>query len=357
LIPWIAAFIIVIGTFNSVYASKSYLRTFNKTTLDVMPSLQGRNHEAAQYDGIQTIFIPDSVRESGELSSELMAEALTFLHRDGLIILANSISIDHLDALQAILGPEAEEVANDPDHHFNFGKETRNMDQAPPLEPGLMYKDVWANPAAISILKNVLGPELVCHYANGNTALQATGRQPVHSDIHTAHPLFPFAYAINIPLCDVSAENGATEIWPGSHRDSNIDQHGGGGSGDLTIKLSLIDERQKRFPPVQPSSRKGSLIIRDIRLWHAGMPNRTAAPRIMLAFVVQPKWFQAPSKVLIPEKAREVVENWQRETGLDYAVQWVDGDVDHRKITSDEVDFSSGNPRMGELERCMHLPG
>jgi hypothetical protein len=324
-----------------------------------MPPLQEQNHEASQHDGIQTIFIPDSVRESGVLSSELMAEALTFLHRDGLIMLANAIETDHLDALHAILGPEAEEVAQDPDHHFNFGEETRNMDQAPPLEPELMYKDVWANPAAISILKNVLGPELVCHYANGNTALQATGRQPVHSDIHTAHPLFPFAYAINIPLCDASAENGATEIWPGSHRDSNIDQHGGGGSGEghLTIKASLIDERRKRFPPVQPSSRKGSLIIRDIRLWHAGMPNRTVAPRIMLAFVVQPKWFQAPSKVLIPEKARAVVEGWQRDTGLEYAVQWVDGDVDHKKITSDEVDFSSGNARMRELEFCMHLPG
>jgi ectoine hydroxylase-related dioxygenase (phytanoyl-CoA dioxygenase family) len=215
---------------------------------------------------------------------------------------------------------------------------------------------MWANPAAVAILKNVMGPELVCHYANGNTALQATGRQPVHSDMHTAHPLFPFAYAINIPLCDVSAENGSTEIWPGSHRDSNTDQHDneGSGEGHLTIKQSLIEERRKHRPPVQPSSRKGSLIIRDIRLWHAGMPNRTPSPRIMLAFVVQPKWFQAPSKVQIPEKARSVVEAWQLEIGLEYAVQWVEGDVDHRKVTSDDVDFSSGNARMRELENCMH---
>jgi hypothetical protein len=318
-----------------------------------MASSNERNHESPQQNNVHTISIPDTGRDSGKVSSELMAEALTFLHRDGIIILANAIDTNHLDALQAILGPEAEQVAQDPDHHFNFGKQTRNMDQAPPLEPELMYEDIWANTAAISILKNVLGPELVCHYANGNTALQATGRQPVHSDIHTTHPLFPFAYAINIPLCDMSAENGSTEIWPGSHRDSNINQHSG--EGHLIIQSSLVAERRKHSPPVQPSSRRGSLIIRDIRLWHAGMPNHTPAPRIMLAFVLQPKWFLAHSKVLIPEKARAVVEGWQRETGLEYAAQWVEGDVDHKKVTSDEVDFSSGNMRMRELEGFMHL--
>lgn len=320
-----------------------------------MVSATDKSHTNSIDASVRTIAIPNGCRDTGRLSPELMAEALTFLHRDGIIILANAIDTEHLDALQAVLGPEAEEVAQDPDHHFNFGKETRNIDQAPPLDPELMYKDIWANPAAVAILKNVLGPDLVCHYANGNTALQATGRQPVHSDIHTAHPLFPFAYAINIPLCDVSAERGATEIWPGSHRDSNIDQHDGD-EGHLTIKPSLVEERRKRFPSEQLSSRKGSLIIRDIRLWHAGMPNRTAEPRIMLAFVVQPKWFQAPSKVLIPEKARKVVEAWQHETGLEYAVEWVEGDVDHRKVTSDDVDFSSGNARMRELEHCMHMP-
>ena len=321
-----------------------------------MPDTLGQASTASQDYGVQTISLPDSARESGVLSPELMAEALTFLHRDGIIILANAIDTDHIDALQAILGPEAEQVAQDPDHHFNFGRETRNMDQAPPLEPELMYKDIWANSAAVAVLKNVLGTELVCHYANGNTALQATGRQPVHSDIDTAHPLFPFAYAINISLCDVSAENGSTEIWPGSHRDSNIDQHdsAGPGEGRLTIKHSLIEERRKRRPPVQPSSRKGSLIIRDIRLWHAGMPNRTPTPRIMLAFVVQPKWFQAPSKVLLPEMTRSIVEGWQKDTGLEYAAQWVAGDVDHRKVTSDEVDFSSRNVKMKELEHCCH---
>ncbi|EME83158.1 uncharacterized protein MYCFIDRAFT_174630 [Pseudocercospora fijiensis CIRAD86] len=53
-------------------------------------------------------------------------------------------------------------------------------------------------------------PNPVCHYANGNTALESNARQPVHSDIHLPHPLYPFAYAVNVPLGEMSGENGST---------------------------------------------------------------------------------------------------------------------------------------------------
>ena len=305
---------------------------------------------------IRTIRISDETRESGAANAELIAEAVTYLHRDGILILENAIRGNHLDQLRDILQPEAEEIALDPSHHFNFGKETRNMDQAPPLKIDKMFEDVWANPIALSILKVMLGPDLVCHYANGNTALKATGRQPVHSDIDRSHPLFPFAYAINIPLSDVDSQNGSTELWPGSHRDSNIDEHTLLGDGDhgLAIKPELVEERRAIVPPVQPSTRKGSLMIRDIRLWHAGRPNRTETPRIMLAFVVQPKWFQAPSKVLLPLKARPLVEQWRVRSGLEYAADWVNGEIDHKKVNSDDVDFGTNNSRLLELEHLMH---
>lgn len=325
-----------------------------------------KNGEPQGLNSIHTLSIPEEIRQKGILPPELMAEALTYLHRDGILILSNAISQTHLDSLSTILLPEAAQIAADPKHHFNFGAHTRNMDQAPPLVPSLMHADVWANRLALSILKNILGPNLVCHYANGNTALQASasGRQPVHSDIHTAHPLFPFAYALNVPLCDVDATNGATEIWPGSHTSSNISQHSssssGGendGEGGLTILPSLVEARRAHSPPVRACSQKGSLIIRDLRLWHAGMPNLTAQPRIMLAFVVQPKWFLGPSRVLMPAAARDVVERWKRETGLEVAAEWVEGEVDHRKVRSDGVDFGSGNARLRELvgERLMGL--
>jgi hypothetical protein len=131
---------------------------------------------------IHSIVIPEDVRQSGKPTNELVAEAVAFLHRDGIVVLENAIDTAHLDILNALLSNEALELAADPDHHFNFGKETQNMDQAPPPRRDLMFKDVWCNPCAAAVLAGILGPHPVVHYANGNTALQATGRQPVHSD-------------------------------------------------------------------------------------------------------------------------------------------------------------------------------
>jgi len=309
---------------------------------------------------VHTIKIPAQIREAGTATPEIIAEAVTYLHRDGVLILEDAIEPAHLDELDAMLGPEAEQIALDPDHHFNFGKHTRNMDQAPPLIPDLMFQDVWSNPIAVAICTAIFGPSPTCHYANGNTALKSTGRQPVHADIDKPHPLYPFAYAINIPLCDTRPENGSTELWLGSHRDSHIDQHVRSGPDnheyENTIQPHLVAARRPHSPPVQPSTKKGSLIIRDLRLWHAGMPNRTDRPRVMLAFVVQPKWFQAPSKVLLPLKTKPLVERWKAETGLEFAARWVDGEVDHRKINSEEADFTSANKWLREMEGLMHLP-
>ena len=308
---------------------------------------------------VHSVYISDEVRSAGQASSELLAEAITYLHRDGIIVLENAIDITHIDALQAMLGPEAEEVAKDPDHHFNFGKDTKNMDQAPPLIPELMFQDVWANPIACSVLKAMLGSDIRCHYANGNTALgPAEGRQPVHADIDKPHPLFPFGMVLNIPLCDVVPENGATEIWVGSHRGSNIDQHTTSGRGEqgLTIKPEIVEERREHSPPIYPSVKKGSMVIRDVRLWHAGVPNRTDRPRIMLAYVVEAKWFEAPAKVLLPLKVKDLIDQWKRDTGLEFHAKWIDGEVDHKKVKSDESDFATSNKKLLELESLMHLP-
>ena len=336
------------------------LGSIDKGTTARMTRLQNGSANGTQLynQEVHTVQISDSVRSSGIASSELIAEAVTYLHRDGIIVLENAIDPAHIDALSDLLGPEAETIARDPDHHFNFGKETRNMDHAPPLIPELMFGDVWANPIACSILKAILGSEIRCHYANGNTALgPAKGRQPVHADIDKPHPLFPFAMILNIPLCDVNLENGATEIWVGSHRDSNVDQHTvHGGEEGLTIKREVLEERRKHSPPINPSAKKGSLIMRDVRLWHAGVPNRTDKPRMMLAYVVQPKWFEAPSRVLLPKKVRGLVEQWKKETGLEFHAEWIDGEVDHKKVKSEEVDFATSNKKLLELEHMMHPP-
>ncbi|KAG0652169.1 dioxygenase [Hyphodiscus hymeniophilus] len=305
---------------------------------------------------IHKIIIPEEVRQNGKATNEIIAEGISFLHRDGIVVLENAIDTAHLDTLNALLSKEALEIAQDPDHHFNFGKETRNMDQAPPPRKDLMFKDVWCNPFAAAILAGVLGPRPVVHYANGNTALKATGRQPVHSDCEFKHPNFLFAMVVNVNLVDTSSENGATEFWLGSHHCSTSAEHAGDATVEemFEIKKEHIETRRKHSPPIQTTTKKGSLIIRDLRLWHAGMPNKTDDPRVMLAFVVEPAWYQGKGLVKLPKSVKELVESWDDE--LQFAADWVD-EVDHKKIRSTDTSFDTDNIQLNKYrEELLYRP-
>lgn len=306
----------------------------------------GSIQKSPYYDQtVRTVRVSDAARQAGRPSLEFVAEAVSYFHKDGIVILENVVDTTHLDHLNSILTPEALEIANNPNHHFNFGKHTRNMDQAPPPTKELMYKDIWANSFACAVLSAILGPRPVIHYANGNTALQAApdGRQPVHSDCEFDHPVyFPFACVLNINLVDTSPKNGATEVWPGSHLVSTPECHAtipNKSERILHVQPELVEERRRHSPPIQPCTKRGSIIIRDLRLWHAGMPNLTAIPRIMLAFVAQAAWFQGKAKVLLPLSVKSLVDSWSDE--IQFAAEWVDGEVDHKTLSSADVDFGS----------------
>jgi hypothetical protein len=74
----------------------------------------------------------------------------------------------------------------------------------------------------------------------------------------------PFHMALNISLVDVSPENGSTEIWLGTSRIAEYDDIR---EGIFGIKKERLEARMKVRPPVYPVIKKGSLVLRDIRLW------------------------------------------------------------------------------------------
>lgn len=84
----------------------------------------------------------------------------------------------------------------------------------------------------------------------------------------------------------MTPENGSTEIWLGTHANTTIaDQeglHGDRASG--RIKTDLLEKQRAARPPCQPVVKKGSIVVRDLRLWHGGKPNLGNVPRVMLAF-------------------------------------------------------------------------
>ncbi|KAG9775406.1 hypothetical protein KCU88_g5106, partial [Aureobasidium melanogenum] len=136
-------------------------------------------------------------------------------------------------------------------------------------------------------------------------------RQPVHSDADFAHPGHPFALVVNVPLIDMKPENESTEVWLGTHQDYGLEAqegaHGERNSG--RIRQSLLEERSKTSAPSQPFTPKGSIIVRDLRLWHAGMPNYTDDVRIMPAMIHFAPWYRNQMKVELAEELKPLVED------------------------------------------------
>jgi len=162
-------------------------------------------------------------------------------------------------------------------------------------------------------------------------------RQPVHTDADFAHPSHPFALVVNVPLINMTPQNGSTEVWLGTHNGSGLHcqegAHGERASG--RIKLHLLETRRMVSPPIQPIIPKGSIIVRDLRLWHGGMPNNSNDVRVMLAFsrcsfltcstyltlaVHFAPWYRNQMRLEFGEEVRPVIEE---EATLDVRADYV----------------------------------
>src|SRR5207245_2716201 len=129
---------------------------------------------------------------------------------------------------------------------------------------------------ALAVIDELLGKDCVCHYFASDTPLPDSDTQRFHSDIHLLFPETPLslpAYSIvmNIPLVDFREENGPLEIWPGG-------THLMPGGIDLQEMAPRMHSERVLMPA-------GSLLIRDMRLWHRGTPTRHHAARTTLELV------------------------------------------------------------------------
>ncbi|GFZ43380.1 hypothetical protein JCM24511_01100 [Saitozyma sp. JCM 24511] len=192
-----------------------------------------------------------------------------------------------------------------------------------------MFEDIFANQFAGPVLEGMLGPKPVLWYLNGNTALKSESRQDVHADLAWRHMHHTFGLVVNIMLVEATKENGTTEVWLGTHRNTTIADHVSEDSG--AIKLDLLEARRAVRPPIQARIPKGSLIIRDLRLWHAGMPNHTDVPRCMVAMVHSPAWLGNKIRLKLPENVRPIIESFK--SPIRYSAEYVDPEgFDHLSL-------------------------
>ncbi|KAK2000214.1 phytanoyl-CoA dioxygenase [Colletotrichum falcatum] len=268
------------------------------------------------------------------LSPRNLELAVRHLHADGLVVVEDVVPHADLDALNRKMVGDAlhlQSLGDEGPFNYNLG----NLQQDPPPVAEHFYKSIFTNPVATQITSSVLGPRPKLTFLSANSAMPpspASGppqRQPVHSDADFAHPPHPFALVVNVPLVAMTPANGSTELWLGTHADpdayasSQEGAHGDRASG--RIRQAALAARRAVRPPSQPAVRKGSLVVRDLRLWHAGMPNATADVRVMLAMIHFAPWYRNRMRLRLAEDVRPLLEA-ATEGRLEVPVDWVSRD-------------------------------
>ncbi|KAF2121328.1 hypothetical protein BDV96DRAFT_594538 [Lophiotrema nucula] len=269
---------------------------------------------------MQHVIVSEEEQEAYRLTAQNRQLGLEQFHRNGIVVLENAVSHASIDHIRERMLADLPRNLSSAKAHFNHGKEHGNLTQTPPLLPSYLHDDVWANQFAIQIIELIIGPNIQLSFATSNIALpNGKGRQAVHSDYYCAHLDLPVFLEACVYLSDVSPENGSTEVWLGTHEGYSKCDHSHEDMG--WIKKSVFEEQAKMSPPFQPRIPKGSIVVRDLRMWHAGMPNRTEIPRIMLGFMFSPRWFGSHMRMRLPESASERVESWDNvEVMCEYAV-------------------------------------
>jgi hypothetical protein len=149
--------------------------------------------------------------------------------------------------------------------------------EAPFADPRLFEND-----QVLGVVEEVLGPDPALAYFASDTPLPGSDYQRVHSDTRRLFPesdLVPPAYGLvlNVPLVDCTEENGSLEFWPGTH---------------LLAAEGDLDTRAASLPSRRANLSAGDGLLRDLRMWHRGTPNRSAGMRPHLAVVYVRPWYR-----------------------------------------------------------------
>ncbi|KAM0754797.1 hypothetical protein T439DRAFT_377223 [Meredithblackwellia eburnea MCA 4105] len=260
------------------------------------------------------VTLTEAERKSGSWSRANLQRALEFMHRDGLLVMSGIIDPADLVKLRDNMVKTSDEiqVLKTSPTQFNHGIKS-NFLQAPPLaDPDLRFPSVFQNPFCVQIAEGYLGSGLCMPFITANTAIKKTTQaQPIHKDTSFVHPCAPFMMIANFLLSDFMPENGSTEFWLGSHNSTlPVEQMWRSKESKVPtcdIRPEILEERRLSRAPCQVRVPFGSVLFRDVRTWHRGMPNPSDEDRIMVAVAYQSSWFTRDRRFKAPESARALL--------------------------------------------------
>ena len=254
---------------------------------------------------------------AGKMSDSKVAKAVAAVLEDGYAVIENAADHACLDVLRERMNVDSQKLIGNK-HWGGAGRVKGHLQQGPPPFAPYIFRDVVSNPFAIQVSKGILGEGVYNSFYNGNTNTPGSGLQPVHRDLHELWPSWegthpPTSLVVNVFPMDVYEDNGCTEIWPGSHRVSGV------------ITDALVEARSAEVPPIPAVAPKGSVIVRDLRLWHRGVPNTSNEFRHMIAMIHHIHWYGRKNKVLYQAGCEAAFES----EDLDHNAEFVNESLDY----------------------------
>jgi hypothetical protein len=264
-----------------------------------------------------TVTPTDEERARGTFDEERACAAADALWRDGAVVLAGVVDLEHVEVVRDAMEADIPELVsrgktNGPPGHYN---------QGPPVAAPYVFEDVVANRFAVQVAALVVGSPLQLTLFTANTNLPGSEGQSLHRDHgnfwkdadQTHRPAF---ISVHVPLVDFDERNGSTEVWPGTHRLAH--------EGPVPTEQAELTAQSAVSPPVQLSCPAGGIILRDGRAWHRGMPNLSDRPRIMTSMIYAAYWSRQ-GFTPFHRSAQEAL----RDAPLELNAIWVGDEHDH----------------------------
>ena len=217
-----------------------------------------------------------------------------FFDTNGFVLLDTSLSNDHLFSN---LSNEIEkslllELKNSKLKKFGgYLMGNLNVNQGPFAQK--LYKSVFVD-EFISYFEELTSKKLSSFDINygGNLALPKKGVQHFHTDGKFENEM----YMVSVATEDITLNNGPTEICVGSHLRS------------MLFHEFFFSKKNKK----KVLMNKGQVLIRKHNLWHRGTVNYSNKHRLLLSFIMIPKWRKINLNVL--SEKLEIFPNFFKST-------------------------------------------
>lgn len=241
--------------------------------------------------------LTEEEKKTGALNPQTLKLAVEGVKKNGYVLFEKVLTDEQVAELHSDFIPLFNEYVSK--KGYNTG--TNRAQMFLPFAAPYTNDYVIANPAAMAVVDAVLGEWCRCVYLASDTAMPGSDYQNVHSDLPPLFPelgvaLPPYSLVVNIPLVDVNEENGPLEVWPGgTHLDPENTKHTAIDGETVAAALHMYSEKV-----LMPA---GSVVVRDIRMWHRGTPNKSDAARPNIALIYNRDWYHGGGTIPIPQES------------------------------------------------------